>query len=285
MILVADSGSTKTDWMGYTPNGPVSFYTPGLNPYFVNAADVTKILSANKDLVKYCNEVTEVYFFGSGCSSPDKHEIISNGLTSFFPNAYISVDHDLIGCAYATCGDKKGLSCILGTGSSIAYYDGNEVHEGKHGLGYVLGDEGAGTYFGRKILLAYLYKTMPAELLESFEEDYTLDKETVIEQIYTKPFPNSYLASFAKFMKKHEAHQFIKQLLDDGFQEFVDTNIKDYKQHKTVACNFVGSIAFFFQTELRNVLNRNNLKVGNIMRAPIDGIYEYIMKREGLIAQ
>lgn len=284
MILVADSGSTKTDWMAYTENGPVAFHTQGLNPYFVSAAGIVKILNKCEDLVKYAPLIREVYFFGSGASSPDKHEIVSNGLTGFFTNAYVSVDHDLIGCAYATCGDKKGLSCILGTGSSIAYYDGKEVHEGKHGLGYVLGDEGSGTYFGRKILVSYLYKTMPADLRESFEQDYTLDKESVVEQIYGKPFPNSYLASFAKFMKKHQFHQYIQQLLQDGFQEFVDTNIKEYKQHKTVACNFVGSIAFFFQEELKHVLNRNQLKIGNILRSPIEGIYDYIMKREGVIA-
>jgi glucosamine kinase len=283
MILVADSGSTKTDWMAHGPDGKISFHTQGLNPYFVNANDVVKILSKNKDLAQYASEIKEVYFFGSGCSSPDKHEVISNGLSSFFTNAFISVDHDLIGCAYATCGDKKGLSCILGTGSSIAYYDGLLVTEGKHGLGYVLGDEGSGTFFGKKILLSYLYKTMPVELKDSFEEDFKVDKEIVVENIYSKPFPNTYLAAFAKFMKKHQNHTFIQEVLKTGFQEFVDSNIKEYKQHKTVTCNFVGSIAYHFQDELKDVLVANNLKIGNILQKPIDGIYDYILKREGIL--
>src|SRR6478672_9463052 len=140
MILVADSGSSKTDWMAYSPEKTMHFSTQGINPYFVNANDVVKILSKNKDLAAIAEEVKEVYFFGSGCSSPDKHEIISNGLSSFFTKAFVSIDHDLMGSAYATCGNKKGLTCILGTGSNICYFDGENLHDGKHGLGYVLGD-------------------------------------------------------------------------------------------------------------------------------------------------
>ena len=187
MILVADSGSSKTDWMAYSPGHTLSFSTQGINPYFVNAHDVVRILTKNRDLAAYASSIKEVYFFGSGCSSPDKHEIISNGLSAFFTNAFISVDHDLIGSAYATCGDRKGLTCILGTGSNISYYDGAEVHDGKHGLGYVLGDEGSGTYFGRKMLVSYLYKTMPEDLQELFYKVYQVDKETVINNIYQKP--------------------------------------------------------------------------------------------------
>lgn len=282
MILVADSGSTKTDWMAYTPEETLSFHTLGLNPYFVNAQDVVKLLAKNKEITNYSESVKEIYFFGAGCATPDKHEIISNGLSSFFPNAFISVDHDLIGSAYATCGDKKGLSCILGTGSSIAYYDGVEAHPGKNGLGYVLGDEGSGSYFGKKMLTAYLYKTMPPDLMESFYKEFKVDKEIVVENIYHKPAPNSYLASFSKFMKAHQQHPFIQNTLHCGFQEFVDTNIKEYKQHKTISCNFVGSIAFHYQEELISVLEANGLKIGNILQKPIDGIFSYILKREGI---
>jgi glucosamine kinase len=282
MILVADSGSSKTDWMANGLNQPLTFSTQGINPYFVNAFDIVKILTKNKDLAAYANTITEVYFFGAGCSSPDKHETISNGLSSFFPNAFISVDHDLIGSAYATCGDKKGLACILGTGSNISYYDGVEVHDGKHGLGYVLGDEGSGTFFGRKILVSYLYGTMPEELAEIFAKTYVADKDTVIQNIYQKPFPNSYLASFSRFMINNKAHPFIQHVLKEGFQEFIDTNVKDYKAYKTLDCNFVGSIAFYYQDELRATCAENGIKVGKILQKPIEGIYEYILKREGV---
>lgn len=283
MILVADSGSSKTDWMAYSSGHTLSFSTQGINPYFLNAHDVVKILSKNRDLAAYATSIKEVYFFGSGCSSPDKHEIISNGLSAFFTNAFISVDHDLIGSAYATCGDKKGLTCILGTGSNISYYDGENVHRSNHGLGYVLGDEGSGTFFGRKVLVSYLYGTMPTELSDLFAKTFEVDKDLVINNIYQKPFPNSYLASFSRFMINNKTHPFIQQLLKDGFQEFIDTNIKDYKAYKTLECNFVGSIAYYYQQELIAVLTANNIKVGKILQKPVEGIYEYILKREGIL--
>ena len=282
MILVADSGSSKTDWMAYDPIEPLTFSTQGINPYFVNAFDIVKILTKHKELSAHAPAIKEVYFFGAGCSSPDKHEIISNGLSTFFANAFISVDHDLIGSAYATCGDKKGLACILGTGSNISYYDGVDVHDGRHGLGYVLGDEGSGSFFGRKILVSYLYGNMPADLAEIFGKTYTADKETVIQNIYQKPFPNSYLASFSRFMINHKSHPFIQKVLRDGFQEFIDTNIKDYKAYKTLDCNFVGSIAYYYQDELRAACAENGIKIGKILQKPIEGIYEYIIKREGV---
>lgn len=284
MILVADSGSSKTDWMAYTTDKTFSFSTQGINPYFVNANDVVKILTKNKDLAAYANTVKEVYFFGAGCSSPDKHEIISNGLSAFFTQAFISVDHDLIGSAYATCGNEPGLACILGTGSNITYYDGENVHDGKHGLGYVLGDEGSGTYFGKKVLVAYLYKNMPAELADAFEKQFDVDKETVINNVYQKPFPNSYLAAFSRFMIANKAHPFIQTLLKEGFQDFIDTNVKDYKEHKTLGCNFVGSIAYYYQDELKAVFAENNIKIGKILQKPIEGIFEYILKKEGIVS-
>ena len=284
MILVADSGSSKTDWMAYSPTHTLSFSTQGINPYFVNAHDVVRILSKNRDLSAYATVIKEVYFFGSGCSTPDKHEIISNGLSTFFTNAFISVDHDLIGSAYATCGDKKGLTCILGTGSNISYFDGVNVHSGKHGLGYVLGDEGSGTFFGRRVLTSYLYHAMPAELSEIFAKTFEVTKDIVINNIYQKPFPNSYLATFSRFMIGHKEHPFIQQMLRDGFQEFIDTNVKDYKAYKTLECNFVGSIAYYYRDELRAVFAENGIKVGKILQKPIEGIYDYILKREGITA-
>ena len=285
MIIVADSGSSKTDWMVYSPTETQSFSTQGINPYFLNAHDILKILSKNKGLGIIADIVKEVYFFGSGCSSPDKHEIVSNGLSSFFTKAFVSVDHDLIGSAYATCGKEEGLTCILGTGSNISYFDGNTVHSGNHGLGYVLGDEGSGTFFGRKVLVSYLYGTMPNELMENFAKAFEVTKEIVIHNIYQKPLPNSYLASFSRFMIGNKTHPFIQQMLKDGFQEFVDTNIKNYKMYKTIPCNFVGSIAFYYQEELREVCAKNHIKVGKILQKPIEGIFEYILKREGILGE
>lgn len=282
MILVADSGSSKTDWMGYSPDETISFSTQGINPYFLNAHDIFKLFSKKKEIAAYAEQVREIYFFGAGCSSPDKVEVISNGISSFFTNAYVSVEHDLLGSAYATCGDQKGLTCILGTGSNISYYDGKEVHNGLHGLGYVLGDEGSGTFFGRKMITSYLYGQMPIELRVAFAENYEIDKETVITNLYQRPSPNTYLASISRFMAEHKEHPFIIDVLRKGFQEFVDSNIKDYPNYKSLDCHFVGSIAFYYQDILREVCLNNQVKVGKIYQKPIEGIYNYILKKEGI---
>jgi len=284
MILVADSGSSKTDWMGYSPNETITFSTQGINPYFLNAHDIFKVFSKKKEIAPLADKVKEIYFFGAGCSSPDKIEVISNGISSFFTNAYVSVEHDLIGSAYATCGDNKGLTCILGTGSNISYYDGKEVHNGFHGLGYALGDEGSGTFFGRKLITSYLYHQMPADLSYEFADSYHIDKESVITNVYQKPSANIYLASISRFMAAHTDHPFIKEVLRQGFQEFVDTNIKDYGNYKTLDCHFVGSIAFYYQDILREVCADNGIKVGKILQKPIEGIYNYILKKEGIMA-
>jgi len=283
MILVADSGSSKTDWMGYTPTETISFSTQGINPYFLNAHDIFKLFSKKKEIAGYAEKVREIYFFGAGCSSPDKIEVISNGISSFFTNAYVSVEHDLIGSAYATCGNTKGLTCILGTGSNISYFDGTEVHNGSHGLGYALGDEGSGTYFGRKLITAYLYGQMPADLGMEFAADYDIDKESVITNVYQKPAPNIYLASISKFMAAHKNHPFILNILREGFQEFVDSNIKDYPDYKSLDAHFVGSIAFYYQDVLKEVCLNNQVRVGKILQKPIEGIYNYILKKEGIL--
>jgi len=285
MILVADSGSSKTDWMGYLDGETISFNTSGINPYFLSEQDIIKLISKNEIIAPYTNSVKEIYFFGAGCSSPDKHEVISNGLSSVFPNAFIAVDHDLLGSVYATCGDTEGLNCILGTGSNICYFDGKKIHAGHHGLGYVLGDEGSGTFFGKKVLLSYLYKKMPDDLSIEFKKMFPTEKDQVITNVYQKPFPNIYLASFSRFMASHSAHPFIQDILKTGFQEFVNSNIKDYPNYKSLPCHFVGSIAYYYQDVLRLVLEENGIKVGKILQKPIEDLFSFILKREGAVQQ
>ncbi|MBB6501390.1 N-acetylglucosamine kinase [Pedobacter cryoconitis] len=285
MILVADSGSSKTDWLGYKDGKTISFSTQGINPYFLNAQDIFKILSKTKIPDGLAEAVKEIYFYGSGCSTPDKHEVISNGLSLFFTKAYISVENDLVGSAYATCGDEKGLICILGTGSNVSYYDGVSTYDSNYGLGYILGDEGSGTSFGKKIITSYLYKQMPDDLRVLFAKEFETDKETVITNVYQKPLPNTYLAGFSRFMYPHREHPFIHQLLIDGFQEFIDVNIKNFKDYKTLNSHFVGSVAFYYEDTLRKVYEMNGLRLGKVMQKPIEGIYNYILKKEGIIKE
>src|ERR1700749_15869 len=181
MILVADSGSSKTDWLLALPQQETKlFKTAGLNPYFLTKKEIVKILQEQAaDMIALANDITEIYFFGAGCSSPDRHEIVYNAISQLFPKAFVSINSDLLGSAYATCGHEKGLCCVLGTGSNISFFDGEEIHAGKHGLGFVLGDEGSGTAFGKALVTDFLYGNMPHDIHTLFNEEYHLDKETV----------------------------------------------------------------------------------------------------------
>jgi len=282
MILVADSGSSKTDWLLAVPQQePLQFRTGGLNPYFLSEKEMIKVLQdQGADLLGHAAEVTEIYFFGAGCSSPDRHEIVSNALTAVFPNAYISVDSDLLGCAFATSGHEKGLCCVLGTGSNISFFDGEDVHAGKHGLGYILGDEGSGSWFGKALITDYLYGNMPGDIQTMFAADYKVNKETVIFNTYQKAGGNFYLASFAKFIGKIRESQYGQELLARGFMEFIETNIKSYPQYHRYKCHFVGSIAYVFSDELVRLCESNEIKVGKIIRQPIHDLMQFIVSRD-----
>lgn len=277
MLLVADSGSTKADWiLTNSDNQTIHFRTKGINPFFLSEKDITQIFHNTPEIQGYVDQVKEIYFFGAGCSSPDRREIITNALSKVFKNAFVSVDIDIIASIYATCGNSEGICCILGTGSNISYFDGTKIHESKHGLGYILGDEGSGTYFGRKLLTSFLYGTMPEELGVKFKADYNVDKEFVIKRIYQEPSPNSFLASFAPFMSENLNHPFIIELLKAGFEEFVETNIKSYPDYRKQVCHFVGSIAFHFKEILIEVCERKGIHVGKILKHPIDELSAFI---------
>jgi N-acetylglucosamine kinase-like BadF-type ATPase len=282
MILVADSGSSKTDWLLAVPQQePLHFKTGGLNPYFLTEKEMVKILQdQGADMVAHGPEVTEIYFFGAGCSSPDRHEIVTNALSQLFPKAYISADSDLLGSAYATCGHEKGLCCVLGTGSNISFFDGEEVHSSKHGLGYVLGDEGSGTWFGKALITDFLYGNMPADIYDLFDKGFSLTKEIVISNVYQKPAANTYLASFSKFLNGIRTTDYCQALLARGFQEFIDSDIKSFPQYHKYKCHFVGSIAYVFSDELKQLCEQNEIQVGKIIRQPIYDLMQFIVSRD-----
>jgi len=284
MILVADSGSSKTDWLlKVSADETKQFRTAGLNPYFLTEKEIVKVLQEQaSDMTAYAGDVAEIYFFGAGCSSPDRHEIVTNALTQLFSKSYISVDSDLLGSAYATCGHEKGFCCVLGTGSNISFFDGEEIHAGRHGLGYILGDEGSGTWFGKELVTDFLYGKMPHDINVKFNEEHHLDKETVIKNVYQRPNPNSYLAAFSKFLGSIRETPYAQQLLRSGLSEYVETNVKTYPQYHRYKCHFVGSIAFIFAAELAAVCEENGVHLGKIIRQPIFDLMDFIVSRENV---
>jgi N-acetylglucosamine kinase-like BadF-type ATPase len=231
-------------------------------------------------MIALASDITEIYFFGAGCSSPDRHEIVSNAISGLFPEAYVSVDSDLLASAYATCGHEKGICCVLGTGSNISFFDGEDIHAGQHGLGYVLGDEGSGTWFGKALITDYLYGNMPDDIAAKFTAAYHLTKEDVIKNVYQKARANSYLAAFSKFVTEIRSTEYAQALLHKGLLDFVDSNIKSYPQYNKFKCHFVGSIAYVFADELKTICEQNDVHVGKIIRQPINDLLEFIIKRD-----
>ena len=241
MFLVCDSGSTKADWLlADGKKNPEPYHTIGFNPYFHDSDFVYETLTEDGSLASVANSIDEVYFFGAGCSGVERKEEIAKGLRRYFKNAKVLVDHDLLACAYATCGDEPGISCIIGTGSNSCWFDGIKVHEQNYGLGYVLGDEGSGSYYGKKLLTQFLYGMMPAEMEDDFLENYGLDRNAIIERVYKVPNANVWLASFATFLSKHREHPYMQQLINKGMHDFFELYVCQYPDYHNKKIHFVG---------------------------------------------
>ncbi len=281
MLLVADSGSSKTDWKLLLPNGDTqSFQTAGINPIFSNEKEIFRILSYLNQFAPFASKIKEIFFFGAGCNSPDRREFVSNALTSKFVNGFVSVETDLTGAAYATCGSSAGLNCIIGTESNISFFDGNNISEINSGLGYILGDDASGTYFGKKLITDFLYHKMPEKLAVVFQKTYQISKETVIKNIYQKPLANYYLASFALFMGALEDDPYIQNILTNSLTDYVLNNITNYQKYKQFKTHFVGSIAYNFKKTLLKVCEQYEVNVGHILEKPIDALFDFIKQRE-----
>ena len=280
MLLVCDSGSTKADWLlydGKEVKGP--FHTVGFNPLFHSTEFVFHTMQAASEFKEFADKVTEVKFFGAGCSNPSSKETVAAGLRSYFLNAHVYVEHDLLACAYATCGNEPGISCILGTGSNACWFDGKEVHEGNFGLGYILGDEGSGSYLGKKLLTHYLYGMLPKEVAEDFYNSFKLDKVSIVNQVYKQPNANVWLASFAKFIGKHQENPAIAKMIQDSFRDFLVITVCNYPDYKNKLVHFVGSIAFLYQRELKLVADSLDIKIGKIIKQPIDDLMNYYIQQ------
>jgi len=281
MLCVVDSGSTKADWLLASDklnNEPI--HTIGFNPFFHSSDFVFQTLSNSQELAPYADSIDELYFFGAGCSSTERKKIIHQGLQRYFKNAKITVDHDMLACAYSTLGNEAGICCIIGTGSNSCWYDGKDILENNYGLGYILGDEASGSYFGKKLLTHFLYGIMPKEISDDFMASYQVSKNTIIDHVYRQPNANVWLSSFAIFISKHQQHPYIQKLLKDGLREFLELYVCSYPEYKHVKVHFVGSIAFYSQDELSEVAKEMHVNVGEIIKQPVFGLLDYYLGRK-----
>lgn len=276
MILIADSGATKTNWHLFD-NKEVRhvFHTQGLNPYYVDEQVVRKVVEESLVPDLKAGEVTQVYFYGAGCSAPSLVKIIQNPLREIFSEAEVTVEHDLLGAARAVCLHQPGIACILGTGSNSCLYDGQEIIDNLPSLGYILGDEGSGADFGKRLVKAWLYRELPEDLHEKFIAEYRPRVEDVIHNTYHSEYPSRYMASFSKFIFQHISHAYFEKLVFSSLNEFVARTIMKYEGHDRYAINFVGSIAHLYRDILERALQKNGLTLGKIIRSPIDNLVMY----------
>ena len=273
MILIADSGTTKTEWCIITDNGTTeSLITPGINPFYQEAENITSILQREFTATK---KFDAIYFYGAGCINLEKQDIVRKSLLQIFETSNIFIGSDLLAAAHSLCQDQPGVACILGTGSNSCYYNGSEIVTNVSPLGFILGDEGSGAVLGKKLIGDILKKQLPQILINEFFETYQTTAAEILENVYKKPFPSRYLANYTKFLSKNIKHPEIENIVLTSFREFVTRNLLQYPGIERTPIHFTGSIAFHFEVQLRKAIEEQHLILGNIERAPMNGLIKY----------
>lgn len=278
MILIVDSGATKSDWIALDEEGNKLFMTQtlGLSPEVLTREIIDERLANNFELYKHRKEVTQLYFYGAGCGTERMRMFLKDIFKGYFVNAKISIKEDTYAAIYATVQpDEHAIVCILGTGSNCSYWDGIELFQKVTSLGYILMDDCSGNYFGRQLLRDYYYHRIPKKLAAKFGSEYDLDADVIKNHLYKQPNPNTYLATFAKFLIQNKTEEYSQRLIRKGMQLFIDNSIRQFEQAEQVPVHFIGSIAYYLQDELNAIMKENNLTVGTVLRRPIDGLVEY----------
>ena len=278
MKIIVDSGSTKTDWIGIDDGGNKLFETQtlGLNPQVLTEHILEERIINNYDLYQVRKEVTKIYFYGAGCGTEPPNKLLKKVFTPIFVNADINIKEDTYAAVYSCCKPgEKAIVSIIGTGSNCSYFDGNKIHQKITSLGYVLMDDASGNYFGRQLLRDYYFNIMPKELGIKFENKFNLKAEVIKDSLYKKPNPNTYLATFAKFLIENKDLKYSKELIKKGFTLFIENQINQFENSNEVSLHFVGSVGFYLQENLKKVLESKGLKIGKVIKKPIDGLVSY----------
>lgn len=277
MILIADGGSTKADWIALDDKKEELFRvrTLGLNPAVFPEETLRDRVINNFQLTKHKKEVKEIYFYGAGCGTQKPAQLLKTVFESVFTNANVTIEEDILAAVYAASKGKEAIVCILGTGSNSCYYDGQNLKKNVISLGYILMDEASGNYFGKKLLKDYFYNRMPLDIAENFKTKYNLDPDEIKHNLYQEESPNAYLGNFAQFMFEFKDHTYIHQILVEGFSNFFENRILPYNKPKETPIYFIGSIAFYFESILNEVASQYNLRISGILQRPINNLIAY----------
>ena len=276
MIVIADSGSTKCSWAICDSSGQIvdRCSTIGFNPYFITSTKVYKHLE-DSDLKEIKDNITEVYFYGAGCSSKKMNAIIEKPFAEFFSKAEINVHHDLDAACYSMYEGKPAITGILGTGSNSCYFDGKNIIENAPSLGFLIGDEASGNYFGKKVLQLYFNKALPKQLNNNFESKFESNIHTINKNIYNNERANVYLAKFFPFITENKSHPIFKNIIFNALDEFFNLHICCYNKYKEHEVNFIGSVAYFLSEEINIIAKKHECKIGTIIKNPIKNLVNF----------
>lgn len=274
MILLAESGSTKTEWCMVNDDGIIERYlTDGINPYFQSRKEISHIIRLQLPQVFFKLKTNTIYFYGAGCASTEKKDIVKASLESQFRTPAI-VESDLVGAARSLFGSEKGIACILGTGSNSCFYDGETIVRNVKSLGYILGDEGSGASLGKAFLADCLKELAPEELVLPFYDKYKIDPEQILDYIYNKPSPNKLLSVLSFFLYEHIDHPYVKDLVYRNLKSFFERCVLQY-DYKNYPVRFVGSLANMYDKLLRTIATELDVKIDAIHDNPIQGLIAY----------
>lgn len=275
VTLLADSGATKAEWCLLNNGKKKILFTQGISPYFLNTGQIAELLE--KELVPKIKNVTveHIHYYGTGCSNVDNARSIKKALNKIFAKAQVKVNTDLMAAARALCGHEKGIACILGTGSNSCYYNGKNIVKNSPGVGYVLGDEGSGAYLGKKVIQYYLYNTFDEDLRARFDAKFVTTAAEILDNVYKKPLPNRYLASFALFLAENRGHYMIENIIEDGLNDFFFQHLCKYNEIWKQPVNFVGSVAYGFKDVIEQLCSSYEFELGTVLKNPMDGLIRY----------
>ena len=278
MILIAEGGSTKCDWvlLDSSKTVPKRIRTKGLNPAILKKKALKNIISENAELAAYKEQVKTIYFFGAGCNTPKNKNNVHLVLNAYFNKATSLVEEDTMAAVYATT-NTPAVVCILGTGSNCCFYDGVSIINKSTSLGYMVMDEGSGNHLGKELLKGYYYRQMPENLRILFKKKHDLKEKKVIKKLYQSKTPNKYLANFAPFVFENKEHPFMEKLINEVMDIFIKNHILQYsKELETVPLHFVGSIAFHGKECISNQLKKHGLNAASYIQRPIDNLINYV---------
>jgi len=275
MRLIADSGSTNTAWKLIKDSGEITdIRTSGINPFFRTSEDIFQELNELL-LPETGNNIQEIYFYGAGIINPEKGQVIREALLKIYPEARVETYSDVLAAARALFGDRPGIAGILGTGSNVCLYDGQQITGGISPLGFILGDEGSGAVMGRKLLGDYFKEVMPGYLRNAFLEMFDLTREEALTRVYRTEKPNQFLAQFVPFLSDNAHSAYCQEFVQQNFMEFFERNVIKLPDYRNYQIGFVGSVAYYFSQILINVASYYGYEKIEIMKDPIDGLAEY----------